>query len=126
MSDRLRTGAAYLAGRRKAYAATQVTYCRGDDSVAVYATVERTEWDIQRSDGSVLQSRSRDYLIAAADLVLDSELVKPQPGDTIQEIIGEETVVFTVTPMGDEQAARHSDPYGLTWRIHTKRTGVVA
>ncbi|KKL10355.1 hypothetical protein LCGC14_2556640, partial [marine sediment metagenome] len=70
-----------------------------------------------------VQVHVRDFLIKAADLVLSEQAVPPQDGDRIKLTLGETTYVFEVMPLGDEPAARWSDRYGYTWRIHTKEIG---
>jgi hypothetical protein len=120
MANLLGTAATWLEGKRKAFATIDVTYRRGEDSITVKATVGRTTFEQDNADGIILRNESRDYLITAADLLLDGETVLPAIGDRIEETSGETTFIYEVLPIGSQQCWRYSDDYRLTLRIHTK------
>lgn len=117
MTDRLATGLARLHARRKAHMGRTVTYRRGEDSVEVTATVGETAFRLSDGYAAEIVVRMRDYLITAADLVLDDAQVEPQAGDRIVE----GTAVYEVMGPGNgEPEWRWSGPDGTTLRIHTK------
>jgi len=120
----LETGNAWLQAQRKASMAKTVTYRRGAASVAVQATIGQTAFDIDQGDGAPVAFQSRDYLITVADLVLSAALAIPQEGDTIEETVTVGAVTTTykheVARFGAEECYRYSDPYRITFRIHTK------
>jgi hypothetical protein len=119
MVDLLQQASAWLADRRAAFLSRSVVYSRSEDSVAVQAGVGKTTFEIDDGYGLATTWESRDYLIAAADLVLAGEVVKPQRGDRIAD----GGKVYEVMAPGKEDVCRPSDPYGVTWRIHTKQVG---
>ena len=102
-----------------------MVYRRGAASAEIEATIGSTAFDRTDEYGVVHRIESRDYLVAAADLVLGGEAVTPKAGDRITET-GESSVhEYEVMSPGDEPAWRYSDPQRRTLRIHTKfvRTG---
>ena len=102
-----------------------VTYQRGQQWVVVAATVGRTVFETADDYGVVQRSESRDFLIAAADLVLGGSQVLPERGDRIRETQGQKVYVYEVMAPGKEPQYRFSDPYRRTLRIHTKQVEVV-
>ena len=124
MADLLEQGAAWLDGMRAKHMAQPVTYCRGEESVEVQATVGRTVFEITDAYGVVEHSESRDFLITAADLVLGGQAVLPERGDSIRETQDDKTFVYEVMAPGKEPHYRFSDVYRRTLRIHTKQVAI--
>jgi hypothetical protein len=124
VADLLENAAGWLGGMRAKYLSRTVTYQRDTDSVDVAATVGKTEFQIDSGYGVIETFQSRDFLIAAAGLVLDDQAVLPEPGDRITETQGEQTFVYEVMAPGNEPCWRYSDVYRQTLRIHTKQVGV--
>ena len=120
MGDLLSTGAAWLEKQRKAHMSQSVTYSRGAASVSVSATLGRTTYQIDRGDGISVEERTRDYLIAVADLVLSSVAVEPQPGDRIVEAGAPTKTYEVMAPEGTETSWRFCDEHRQTYRIHAK------
>lgn len=122
MGDLLQTGATWLETQRRAHIAHAVTYARGEDTVTVLATVGRTDADV--SDGATITAlRSRDYLIAAADLELDGEAITPQAGDQVRETIGGDVQTFEVQLVAGSPCWEYSDPNRTVFRVHTRLIG---
>jgi hypothetical protein len=119
MGDLLEQAASWLGRMRSAHLSRTVTYSRGGDSVQLTATVGRTEFQVDDGYGVIQTWQSRDYLIAAADLVLGGVTIRPQRGDRITD----GGTVYEVLAPGKEDVFRFSDPYGVTLRIHTKVVG---
>ncbi|MEL6741066.1 MAG: hypothetical protein AAFP26_10465 [Planctomycetota bacterium] len=129
MGDLLAKGSEMLDRTRRAHLSRTVVYRRGVDSVEIEATVGSTAFDRTDEYGVVHRIESRDYLVAAADLVLGGEAVTPKAGDRITETAEARVHEYEVMSSGslgrDEPAWRYSDPQRRTLRIHTKfvRTG---
>jgi len=129
VADLLTQGSELIDRMRRAHLSRTVVYRRGADSVEIEATVGSTAFDRTDEYGVVHRIESRDYLVAAADLVLAGEAVTPKAGDRITETgesrVHEYEVMGASSRGGGEPAWRYSDPQRLTLRIHTKfvRTG---
>jgi hypothetical protein len=121
MTNLFRTVSSWLEAKRTAIATSDVTYRRGDRSVCVPATIGRTEYQQDDGYGIITKAESRDFLILAADLILDGMLVLPEVGDRIDEMQCDKTFTYEVLPIGGQQTQyRYSDPFRQTLRIHTK------
>jgi len=124
VADLLEWASAWLDGMRAKHLARPVTYCRGEQSVEVAATVGRTVFEIADAYGVVEQSESRDFLIPAADLVLGDAVTLPERGDRVRETQDGKTLVYEVMAPGKEPHYRFSDVYRRTLRIHTRQVAV--
>jgi hypothetical protein len=120
MADLLQKACTWLAGVRAMHLSHPVTYCRGADSVRVAAAVGRTVFEIDDGYGAVERWESRDFLIAAADLVLAGAAVLPAAGDRIRDEQDGRTFVYEVMAPGKDPPWRYSGPYRTTLRVHTK------
>ena len=120
MADMLEQGASWLDDQRHQHMTRSVSYARVASTVAVQATIGRTEFEQADEYGIVHKVESRDYLIRTADLVLEGQSTLPKRGDQIRETDGSTTVVYEVLSPGDEPVFRYSDPYRKALRIHTK------
>src|SRR5437764_674388 len=69
--------------RRRTYAASPVSYRRGESSISVRAQVGRSNFSRDDGDGFHVDTEARDYLVTAADLVIDDVPVEPANGDKI-------------------------------------------
>lgn len=123
MGDVLSDGLAALPGLLKQYAGRTVLYRRGGDSVELTATVGRTEWERADEDGLVRTWQSRDYVLAAEDLVLAGEPATPARGDQIVETIDGAEHVFRVLPAGGTDVYRWVDAGRRLLRVHTIHGG---
>ena len=85
MKDFLDSAATFTAKMMRANLARTVTYRRGPLSVEIPATVGRSEMDLLDESGAAIRVASRDYLVAAADLVLGGAAVEPARGDRIED-----------------------------------------
>lgn len=120
MADMLNEGMAWLERQRQAHLTTTVSYHRGAQAVGLFATVGKTVFALDAGHGFRERVESRDYLVAAEDLVLGGAVTLPRRGDRIQEVVGGTTFVYEVMAPGQEPFYRFSDPYHRTLRIHTK------
>lgn len=130
MSDLLQRGLAWLDDQRHAHLTQTVLYVRVTERasyvVALLATIGKTEFEQADEFGVVHRLQSRDFLIRAADLVLNGELTLPKAGDRIRETVGAQTFVYEVLAPGGEPPWRYSDPYRKTLRVHTKHVSTEA
>jgi hypothetical protein len=125
MPDLLRTGSDWLAEMLKEHASRPVAYRRGADEVTVQATIGRTLLKLDDGYGGVrMEWTDRDFLIHAADLVLNGVAVLPERGDLIRETQGGKVIVYEVMAPGKEPAWRWSDVFHKVLRVHAKQVGV--
>lgn len=120
----LGVGEAFLR-RRRADAATAVSYYRGMAvNAAVPAIQANTEYETDDGE-AIVKSASADWLIERADLMLDlgagAVEVTPQAGDRINITLDHGTEVFEVAPLGADDVYRWHGRDGQTFRIHTVR-----
>jgi len=88
MADLFRRGLDWLSRTLVSRAAQPVTYVRGNERVALRATVGRTEYDTLESDGLAVRTVAHDFHVRAADLVLSGRTITPQRGDRQLELFG--------------------------------------
>ena len=120
MTDLLEQGATWLDDQRVKHMSREVTYCRGEDLVAVQATIGQTVFEVDDGTGVLEKTESRDFLISTDELVLAGEETLPLRGDRVRETDGTQVLVYEVMAPGREPHWRYSDPYRKTLRIHTK------
>jgi len=120
MTDQLQAAVAWLGATRKESMARTVTYVRGDDTVAVAATVGKTEFPVVGPDGVQSAVESRDYIINSVDLVLDGAVVIPQRGDQVRDTVNGVDRTYEVLSPGGTQHYRFTGPDNGLCRIHTK------
>lgn len=101
--------------------AVSITYQRGGDvSDPLSVTVGKTDWPIGDTSNVQMAFETRDYLIAASDLVVDSETVLPQRDDKVIETVGDKTYAYRVMDSDGIPPYRFSDVSKTALRIHTK------
>lgn len=126
MADMLAQGDAWLNEQRNAHMASEVTYARGASTVDLNATIGRTEFEVIDQYGVMTKVQSRDYILTAADLIIDAEVVTPKRGDKIRETDGDTVYIYEVMSPGQHPEWRYSDHSRLSLRIHTKQIGTEA
>ena len=119
MADLLGNASDWLRSQRRSHAAVTVIYRRGAFSVSLLATRGATRIESQGND-IVLHSEQSDWIVDAADLVLDSVAAEPQRNDTIEQVIDGVTRVYQVVPLGPENCWRWHDRLQAEYRIHTR------
>lgn len=111
-------------------AGVSVTYSRTTGGVTYSVTlsgdtavwVGNTLFKLQDIDGLRIAWGERDYLIVAANLILNGSAVEPAENDRIVETIDGTSMTFEVLPPGGgEPAWRWSDPDRTRYRVHVKR-----
>jgi hypothetical protein len=118
MANILQDGAAWLSGQLQDHAAIAIVYSRGSATVAINATVGRTEFAVTDGTGMELRYESRDYLFPAASLILSGAAALPTEGDRITETVG--GAVYDVLAPSGSQVYRYVDEFRLSFRVHTK------
>ncbi len=120
MSNRLKTGERWLADMQKTWASETVQYARANAGSYMSATIGRSEFNVEDISGAMLRVETKDFIIFASDLVLNSTAVEPAHGDRITE----GGFVYEVSPPGPginhwSWDGSHRNRY----RIHTKLIG---
>lgn len=123
MGDMLATGTAWFESMRVLFMTVPVTYCRGAATAEVRATIGRTVFEVSREYGVFEKYISRDYIIAAGELILNNDPVLPARGDQIRETQDGKIYMYEVMAPGNEPCWRWSDSYRRSLRIHTKQVG---
>lgn len=121
MNDLLDQATSWLDAQRAEHLSRLVTYVRGDQSVALPATMGNTTYEVQDDTGATAEAKATDFLISADQLVLGSEITLPVPGDRIRVTRGETVEVFEVMALGGAGHYRPCDPFGRLLRVHTKQ-----
>jgi len=117
MADMIRTGAAWLEGKRVAHATTPVVYRYDGTAVDLPcdATVANDERQVMDSSGALITIQVRSFIIATAQLT-----DPPKKGDRITIVEGGVTKVYAVasaSPM--EKHWVWGDSFELTRKIST-------
>ena len=118
MADMFEGAAEFLADTIVANLSQTVTYASGDDEVELSAMYMKKEYPVVGEDGILLNIISHDFVIRAADLTLDSVAHLPARNDTIT--LADDSI-YRVLPVAGDQVYRPCDPYGYSFRIHTKK-----
>lgn len=122
MPDLIADGLSWLDGQRDLHLGRTVTYRRGSDEVSVTATVGRTEYEEFGTDGSVVRSESRDYIIRVSDLatLLGAGLYPLEGDEIIEAFDGYELVCEAMTITAGTETWRYHDRRQNQYRITTK------
>lgn len=121
MADLLKTGSDWLAAQMKAHASQSVIYSRGGSTVVILALPGRTEFEQEDAGGVQTSFHTRDFIVDAADLVLNLVAIVPQRGDRITDPDGH---IYEVLPDRGQPTHGDANPYHTRLRIHTKRIAV--
>lgn len=125
MADLLADSLTWLGGKRKAHLTRSVVYRRGQDSIPIQASKGTTPQEGNEVEGFAINAEFTDWIITAADLVLQDEQVEPETGDRIEETVGNQVFVYEVRPPFPNQPPfRYCDPNRTDMRIHTKEADV--
>ena len=93
----------------------------GSDAVTLTGSQGKKLFKIQEPGKPVVYVESVDFLILAADLVIDDAATEPLIYDEISRVIGSEKRIYKVLPMGREiPIFEYSDTGKTLFRIHTK------
>lgn len=97
-------------------------YWRGDTQIAL-GNVSRGRWVFRFEDEYHTTKRieTRDFLVAAEELVIGGVPVEPVIGDRIQETVAGDRITYEVVSVNNEPCFRWSDPGRTQLRIHSLR-----
>jgi hypothetical protein len=101
----------------KQAAGAAITYRRGANSVPVTAVRGQSNIEIAQADGRVIQFTSSDWMIEAANLVINGTAVEPARGDTIEHMVGATTSTYEVL----DPPFKPMDAGATAYRVYTKR-----
>jgi len=115
---------AWIAEQVRDHASDLVTYSRGQMSVRLLASGGPQPLRAEGDVGVRVEWANRDWLIAAADLVLGGNVVEPAKGDVIRldDATGA-THVYQVLALPGEAVWRWSDAHNVLRRVHSKYVG---
>jgi hypothetical protein len=120
----LKDGAEFLSDQLHASASEPVVYVRGDDEVDLSAIIGRMEGAGQDTDGYTTDGDQVDFIIAAADLVIDAAAVEPEIGDYIKHTRDGVEYKYTLARDELDRLYRRCDEHGFDIRVHTICKGV--
>jgi len=73
-----------------------------------------------RADGTVVASKTVDWIVQAEDLVVHGDRVRPQRGYQVEQVVGGKTKIFAMMPAGGDECYEPVGPDETAFRIHTK------
>jgi hypothetical protein len=100
-----------------------VTYRHGDRELTLVAVRGKTVFRLDTGSGFAERIVRPDYLVKAADLVVDGQRFSPERGDRIAETRGGRQETYEVMAPGGEPEYCEMDPCGCMLRIHTALVG---
>ncbi|MFH1302334.1 MAG: hypothetical protein ABIK07_14835 [Planctomycetota bacterium] len=101
--------------------ATSLTYTQDGTPIDINGTQGSTNWRVMDRDGFPLRKTSVDWIVKAADLVIDGVPVLPKRNGLITRVLGGVSRVYQVLPFGDDELEyRFLDTGRTMLRIHTK------
>lgn len=124
MGDMLARGATWLERTRARHAAQEVYFLRGGSALRVRATRGRSLFEVDDGSGALVRVETADFLILAAELLVDGLAAEPKAGDRIVTGELDDGEAFEVRPPAAGQPAwRWSDVFRLTYRVHARYVG---
>lgn len=111
---------ATVAKSRRRTMGRQIRYRRGSREVLLQATLGQSKWDAVDDNGNLLRCQSQDYLVLAAELVINGNRIEPARGDVIEECVPGQKRTFEVLPGPNNQVFAVMDTMGVELRIHTQ------
>jgi len=93
--------------------AVSITYSRRGDPVALKAIQDSSVFESSNAFG-VTQTKSQDFLISVASLVLRGAAISPEKGDVIEM----ENKTYVVTSLPGGRPDEYDDDNELMWRVH--------
>lgn len=110
----------------KSVAGTSVTFRRGSLSVEITATRAQARYQQDDQAFGVNRQKFQDWIVAAADLVLDSRETKPARHDVIEVTENSRTYKYKVLGGSGVPEWEPVDQNGVMLRIHTELHSEVA
>jgi hypothetical protein len=124
VADMMRDGAEWIADQLNRYAAEEVTYTRGDDTLTeINATCGEQPLRVTTEYGVHIEFGNVDHCIDAAAIDFGAGPVEPASGDQIRRTVGNAVLVYEVMAPQGEPVWRPADSHGIKLRIHSKQVG---
>lgn len=102
-------------------AGIDVIVVAGSHRIPVKAIRSDSDVDEVRGDGTVVAAKTVDWVIQAADLVVNGRPARPQRGFQIEQLVGDKTKTFEMMPAdGGDSCYEPVGPQETAFRIHTK------
>lgn len=123
MAEMLQDGLEWLAASLKIASSRQIYYCRDGAGLCRLQAVagNRPLRQVDAYGATLLSWEYTDWLILAADLVLQGQGTLPEPGDRIEEQrAGGRTRIYEVMAPGGEPVYRWCDSDHKHLRVHSK------
>lgn len=124
MADRGQVGTVRNAARLRARRGRSIVYTDGAYSVTVVATLGAKLLNVMdETGGTRIVVTDRDYIVSAADLILNGVAVKPAKGAKITDAGDPDGVTRTwevLPPADGEEHFQWADPYRVNYRVHAK------
>ncbi len=117
--DLLGDGADLMKGLRESYGHT-VSYETAHGSVDVKATLGHSDLEDDKIGMGIIISRTTDFLINAASLIINGAVVEPSINDIIHSNHSGTLKSYRVTPDSGDACFVPHDNRGEVFRIHTK------
>ncbi len=123
MSTLFQRASSFLSRTLPSVAGGNVIIKRGDSQAWTVATWGRSEFQVDTPSSVQVMHTDRDFLIAAADYLLDGQRATPQKGDriTVVEDGATDQEIYEVCAPAGTDVFRFSDPEGNRLRIYTAR-----
>jgi len=122
MTNLLQDGVTWLGERLKESASVTIVYQRGphvSDDLTVTKSLH--EYEVIDTDGIMTTIKSTDYLIHAADLIVNDTVITPRSDDRVTEVVGGVSQTYEVMPLGPQKEYEPLDTDGVIMTVHTKR-----
>lgn len=123
MANMLRNGVTWLQGQRKASMSDSATYTRAGFAPITDLAVTPGTPNFAIDDGNTIRvaSTQQDWIITAADLVINGSPTLPQKGDRLTIAQGAQAGTFEVQIPETTDKPYKLDATGQQIRAHTKR-----
>jgi hypothetical protein len=124
MPNQLSQGSAWLAQQQRAHTSDLLTYSRaGQVPIALPVMRQRSNSQIQDTDGQYVAVGDQDFTFSVCDLVIGGQPTLPIRGDRL--IVGNPSTgpVYEVLDVPNEGPYRFCDGFRHQVRVHTKFVG---
>ncbi len=110
----------HAAPQHEAHFGVPVVFIRGaNESAQFTAPWEHHEYEVFGHEGFPVKVKSRDWILPAAKLVVDSATVEPRAGDRIRDV--DTGDVWEITSLSSSIPAVELLPGNYRYRVHVKR-----
>ncbi|MCE2968046.1 MAG: hypothetical protein ACK5WB_00315 [Phycisphaerales bacterium] len=121
----LQQGQAVLNRVRETSLSREVVYIRAatNEQITVRAMPGQTRGEAVTNDDVVVEVRTQDWTVTAADLRIGAALFRPAAGDQIRDTVGGQTVIYRVIARPGLDAWSYQTADRTSIRIRTTAAG---